>query len=61
MRFGLFIISKNAPPAVEIYVKSLMYRDRLIAATVSPPPATDKILPLFVSFDKVFAIDAVPT
>ena len=32
-----------------------------MAATVSPPPATDIILPFFVIFDRVFATDAVPT
>ena len=45
--------SKNAPPAVETKLKELEIPMLLIKATVSPPPATAKIL-LNLFFSAIF-------
>ena len=52
--------SKNAPPAVEIKEKDLNKLNLFNAATVSPPPATEKILSFFVLSAIIFAISFVP-
>src|ERR1700735_2466235 len=53
------IHSRNAPPAVETYVKSSATLASLNAATVSPPPATEVNLPCLVRRATALAIAIV--
>ena len=52
--------SKKAPPAVETKLKEFNKLYLFIAATVSPPPTTEKILLFWVFLEIIFAIYFVP-